>query len=202
MIIVREKVTKGELMAFEQRVIDAFLAKQIHAPVHLSGGNEDDLLRIFKGVDDRDWVLSTWRSHYHALLKGIPAEELFQQILDGRSMYIMSEKHRFISSSIVGGILPIACGLAMGIKRNEGTERVWAFIGDMTALTGIWYETARYAAGHVLPLTIVVEDNGVSTNTPTREVWGGGCGAQNKYHYYKYTRIFPHVGIGQFVNFG
>src|SRR5262245_12663141 len=39
---------KDSLMAFENRVKEAFLDKRIRAPVHLSAGNEDQLLQIFK----------------------------------------------------------------------------------------------------------------------------------------------------------
>ena len=196
--------TRDDLIAFEERVKDAFLTGRIHAPVHLSGGNEGVLLGIFREVRKRDWVFSTWRNHYHALLKGVPPEELFQAILDGRSMYFSNKAHKFISSSIVGGILPIACGVAMGIKRLGLDERVWVFIGDMTARTGICHEVREYARGHDLPLLFVEEDNGLSTNTPTEEVWGQEKSllSYSAYRYYRYDRAHPHVGVGQFVSFG
>ncbi|MEK7766161.1 MAG: insulinase family protein, partial [bacterium] len=63
-------------LAFEQRVKDAFLEGRIRAPIHLSGGNEDQLIEVFSSVRPDDWVLSTWRSHYHALLHGIDPDWL------------------------------------------------------------------------------------------------------------------------------
>lgn len=206
-------LTKYSLITFEERVKEAFLAQQIHAPIHLSGGNEDQLISLFCEVRAQDWVLSTWRNHYHALLKGIPAEELFQAILDRRSMFIQSKRHRFLSSSIVGGILPIACGLAMGAKRLALDERIWVFIGDMAAETGVFAETVKYAGRHQLPMTFVIEDNGLSTNTPTHEVWGKdyasglspwfiGTNHGADVRSYHYNRIYPHTGVGQWVHFG
>lgn len=117
-------------------------------------------------------------------------------------MYISSKEHKFICSSIVGGILPIACGVAMGAKRRGLDEKVWVFIGDMASRTGICAEAINYAKGHDLPMTIIVEDNGLSTNTPTREVWGHEIPEEMKWHYYQYKRIFPHVGVGEWVTFG
>ncbi len=206
--------TKERLIAFEERVKQAFLDKQIHAPVHLSGGNEDALLDIFREVRPQDWVFSGWRSHYHALLKGIPEEELFQMILEGRSMYVMSREYRVFCSSIVGGILPIACGLAMGIRTrgrmrgqsHEDDSQVWVFVGDMTARTGLFQEFMDYASGHQLPVKVVIEDNGVSTNTPTLEVWGQWINHQALHpwlirSWYNYKRKYPHVGVGQHVEF-
>ena len=204
-------ISKAELIAFERRVADAFEAGLIRAPVHLSGGNEEALIRIFQQVRPQDWVFSTWRSHYHALLKGIPEEWLWQEILDGRSMYIENREHRFLSSSIVGGVLPIALGVAMGAKRLGLDERVWCFVGDMTWRTGIADEVRRYARGHELPLRLVQEDNGLSTNTPTREVWGEGFRGQSNGKVtpfnpgaitYSYERQWPHVGVGKWVTFG
>ena len=193
--------TVARLQAFESRVAAAFEAGQIHAPVHLSGGNEAQLIRIFADIRPQDWVFSTWRSHYHALLKGIPEEWVWQEILAGRSMYLENAEHKFLSSSIVGGILPIALGVAMGAKRQNLDERVWVLVGDMTAWTGIFHEVGAYAAGHGLPMQLITEDNGLSTNTPTREVWGLDI-SHTMEERYGYERKWPHVGSGKWVNFG
>ena len=195
--------TIQSLIAFRSRVADAFRDKQIRAPVHFpSDGQAEPLIEIFKDVRPNDWVLSGWRSMWHCLLKGMPEDELFAQILEGRSMYVMSKEHRIICSSIVGGILPIACGLAMGIKGNGGDggdERVWVFIGDMTATTGLCHEFTKYCDGHRLPVRVVLEDNGLSTNAITRETWGNGV--ENSWDRYDYTRNYPHCGLREKVSF-
>lgn len=193
--------TVESLIAFRQRVIDAFRDKQIRSPVHFPGGNEKQLLSTFEGVTPIDYVCSNWRSMYHALLKGIPEEELFRQILCGRSMFIHSAEHRFLSSSIVGGMLPTAVGLGMAIKRKGGSERVYCFVGDMTATTGLFYEATHYAIGHNLPIQFVIEDNGVSTNANTKETWLGTPFRQSFIDSYKYKRDMPHVGLAEKVSF-
>ena len=38
--------------------------------------NEIQLIKIFKYIDKNDWVFSSWRNHYHALLHGFDPEEL------------------------------------------------------------------------------------------------------------------------------
>ena len=62
---------------------------------------------------------STWRNHYHALLHGIKPDWLKTQILKGKSMSINSYKKKFYSSAIVGGILPIALGVSMALKKEK-----------------------------------------------------------------------------------
>ena len=41
----------------------------------------------------------------------------------------------------------------------------------MTFETGIFYEVHKYARNFDLPLYFVVEDNKVSTQTPTKATW-------------------------------
>jgi len=173
----------------------------IHVPIHLSGGKhhsqENQLIEIFKDIKKNDWVLSTHRGHYHALLKGFDVNELKRLILSGESMHIYSREKRFFSSSIVGGVLPIAVGLAYSIKLKEESNHVWVFVGDMAAETGIFYECTKYAERHNLPITFIVEDNGVSVNSPTQVVWGNGEHRGKNIIRYKYDREWNHVGPGK-----
>jgi TPP-dependent pyruvate/acetoin dehydrogenase alpha subunit len=206
--------TPESLIAFSNRVRDAFLAKQIRCPVHFCSDTQaGPLVEIFKHIAPTDWVFCTWRNSFHALLKGIPKDELFQMIVDGRSMFIMSKEHRFFCSSIVGGILPIALGVAAGIKRNRenyygdwpAPDREWGlvhvFVGDMCSTTGLFAEFSRYAEGHDLPVRIVIENNDLSTNARTRDVWGHGQWQPDRHHYYTYKRTHPHVGLLEKVSF-
>ena len=191
-------MTKGELQIFEARVAKLFREGRIHAPIHLSGGNEDELIRIFREIGPEDWVLSTWRSHYHALLKGIPPTLVMEEILAGRSMMLHFPAYKFLTSAIVGGILPIACGLA------ASGSHVWVFVGDMAASTGHFHDAIKFAEANALPIHFVVEDNGLSTNTPTEKAWARGhqpAEGPASVHTYNYKRTYPHYGINDGKSF-
>ena len=195
-------VDKQFLIDFELEDKEIYERGDIKAPVHLSGGNEDELIEIFKDIGKDDWVFSSWRNHYHALLHGVPRETLLDLIVRGRSMSVHSTEPKFYSSSIVGGIIPIALGVAKSIEVKGGTNKVWCFVGDMTFETGIFYEAHKYATNFNLPLQFVVEDNNMSTNTPTDETWGGvKRNVPDDVIYYKYEREFPHHGTGNWVLF-
>ena len=43
-------MNKQELINFELKVKEAYEAGRIKAPVHLSGNNEDQLIKIFKKI--------------------------------------------------------------------------------------------------------------------------------------------------------
>ena len=201
-IIKEAKYTSDELISFEDNIVEHWEKGQIRGPVHLSNGNEIELLEISKRMADSDWVFSTWRSHYHALIKGVSPIWLKQEILDGRSITIVSEKDKFYASAIVSSIIPIAVGAAMGIKNSGGTEKVWCFIGDMAFETGQFYEMHKYATNLNLPIIFIVEDNGVSTNTPTIETWGGvKRDIPSNVIWYNYKNKWPHYGTGKWIMF-
>lgn len=190
-------MTAADLIAFEKEVARRYDAGEIHAPIHLSGGSEQQLIEIFKNISPDDWKLCTWRSHYAALLSGIPPDELMRQILAGRSMYVNNAEHRFYSSSIAGGILPIAVGLGMAIKRKSENRKVWTFCGDMTSECGIFWESAKYARNFDLPVTFIIESNGKSVLTPTEETWGAVEDWSEHFYNvrrYEYELSWPHHG--------
>lgn len=197
-------MTPESLLAFEAEMVTLFEEGLIRSPLHLAGGNEQSLIDIFKCIDlENDWVCGGWRMHYHCLLKGVPADELKMAIIKGRSIALCFPEHKIISSAIVGGIAPIAMGIAWGLKNSGKPGKVWVFIGDMTARTGIVGETLQYVMGHQLPLQFVVEDNGKSVCTPTQEVWGHPIipACSSPVMSYNYELTVPHVGIGKHISF-
>lgn len=200
--IVREhNWNEEELIHFENKIVESWESGKIRGPVHLSGGNEKPLIEIFKRISENDWVFSTWRSHYHALLKGVSPDWLEKEILEGRSITIVNKDEKFYSSAIVGGILPIAVGVAMSNKRKGIDETVWCFVGDMTFETGTFMENYKYAKNFDLPIKFVVEDNEVSTNTPTIETWNNKTEIPDDVIWYKYEKKWPHYGTGKWVIF-
>ena len=194
-------MTADDLRAFERQIAADFEAGKIRAPVHLSGGNENHLIEIFNEIQPDDWVFSTYRNHYHALLYGLNPIWVHDQILAGKSMFL--SYYRFVTSAIVGGMLPIAVGVAAGIQRRGDAEHAWVFLGDMAATTGIFHEAVQYADGHSLPITFVVEDNGLSTDTPTAACWNRPMTLpmSPRVRSYRYERTWPHVNSGVFVTF-
>lgn len=201
--VVREVDLKEiDLINFEDKIVKLWESGKIQGPVHLSGGNERQLLEIGKRIKTTDWVFSTWRSHYHALVKGIDSDWLESEISEGRSITIVNKEQRFYSSAIVGSIIPIAVGVAISLKESKSDDVVWCFIGDMAFETGGFYEMHKYAQRYNLPIRFVVEDNGVSTNTPTSATWNGiKREVPNDVVWYSYEKIWPHYGTGKWVVF-
>src|SRR5271157_420803 len=204
---MKTQLTAADLMEFEREIAALFVAKKIRTIIHLYSGGEDELIRIFQDIKENDWVMCSWRSHYQCLLKGVPREELKAEIVAGRSIALCFPEYRIMSSGIVGGILPIATGIALGLKRSGEDAKVHCFMGDMTAETGIAHECIKYAYGHDLPIQFHVEDNGLSVCTDTKKSWGivseiPTVVGNPKVDYFRYSPgRYPHAGAGARIQF-
>jgi pyruvate dehydrogenase E1 component alpha subunit len=185
----------SHLKSFEEAMAGQFLTKKIHCPVHLSGGNEKQLIKIFKNIAPKDYVFSTHRNHYHYLLHTRNWDMLAEQILyKNDSMHTCDVEHNFYSSSIVAGCVAIAVGVALALKLKKDKRKVWCFIGDGATDEGWFYEAVKYAGAQDLPVTYIVEDNNRSVAANKKQRWG-------KIIYYNYKCGYPHCGTGKWVTF-
>jgi pyruvate dehydrogenase E1 component alpha subunit len=128
------------------------------------------------------------------------------EILAGRSISLCFPEYRVVSSAIVGGIVPIAVGVAASIKRRGEKARVHCFMGEMTSETGTAHEAIKYSENHKLPIRFIVEDNAKSVCTDTRESWSQKIltyegNTHPMVTYYKYQTKYPHAGAGSRVQF-
>lgn len=203
--------TVETLKEYEENLKLLFSEGKINCPLHLSGGNESHLLDLFEFIKPEDYVFSTHRAHYHYLLKGGDPQELLDEILglpsgickgNGRSMHIYDVKKRFYTSAIVGGIAPIACGVALSIKKRKLDEHVWCFVGDGAEDQGSFVEAVRFGAARELPLTFIIEDNDLSIGSTKKQRWHNYQPIKGRNIIrYEYVRQWPHCGIGSWVGF-
>lgn len=200
--------TAQELINFEKAVATHFADGDLPFLVHLCGGHEAALVDIFADIEAGDWVLASHRSHYHALLKGIPERDVMDAILRGDSMFLFSKEHSFISSAILGGVCGIAAGLALAFERefapgmqSEADVRwVYCFLGDGAEDNGHLYEAAMLVESRDLPCTFIIEDNDRSVDTAKAQRRGRlpvdpwadfGCVRR-----IEYKAAWPHAGAG------
>lgn len=224
-------LTKKELIDFEKDIFDEYEKGNIKGVVHLSGDGEDELLEIFTKIKKEDWVFSSHRNHYHMLLKA-GKEFTKDNIMRGESMHQYSKEHKVFTSGIVAGGVPIAMGVALGIKlKQQDTERklkdivknikgkdwevkgdvkitplnqphVYCFLGDMASEMGTFEVCCKYAMWNKLPITFIIEDNGIAVYTDTKEAWGNrSIRVMPNIIHYHYTRKYSHHGTGRFIHF-
>jgi pyruvate dehydrogenase E1 component alpha subunit len=198
-------MTAQSLIEFESGIRELWEQGQLPSLVHLCGGNEQQLLDIFSDIKEGDWIFSTHRTHYHALLAGIEPELLIQRIKEGDSMFVYSRKHNFLCSAVLSGCCGIAAGVAWAIKQQwdlpGGHEfpKVWCFIGDGGEEEGHFYEAAMFVEANDLPCSFIIEDNNRSVDTPREHRRGAAKGLEHLFNCvlrYHYAPTYPHAGSG------
>jgi pyruvate dehydrogenase E1 component alpha subunit len=194
-------MNKQDLIDFEKKIAALYDDGNLPYLCHLSGGNEDQLIEIFKDIKPGDYVFSTHRNHYHALLHGIPPDELEAKIMAGKSMFVFDRERNFFSSSIVAATPAIAAGVAWALRRKGSDQHVWCFIGDGAEDEGHFYEAARYVDGMDLPCTFIIEDNDRNVSASKLERRGPMSESTLSFYprhirRYNYTPTYPHGGTG------
>jgi len=197
--------TKESLIQFEDSVCEAFMNKEVKAPVHLYSNNEEKMLEIFQNIKEEDWVFCSWRSHYQCLLKGVPSDLLLDEIKAGKSISLNFKDYKVFSSAIVTGNIPVATGVALANKLQNKEGHVYCFVGDMTSETGCFSENYKYAINYDLPITFVIENNNKSVCTDTLKTWKQDeltyKNGMDKIIYYEYENKYPHAGTGVRIQF-
>ncbi len=190
---------KQDLIEFEEVVASHWEHGDLPYLIHLSGGNEDFLLEHFEEeVKDGDWIFSTHRNHHHALLSGVPRNELLAKILAGNSMFVFDSSRHFFTSSILAGTCAIAAGVAYSLKESGSDNWVYCFLGDGAEEQGHFYEAVMWVEAQDLPCMFIIEDNDRQVDTSFEERNPNkfkfempSCVIRNKY-----TPTYPHAGNG------
>lgn len=191
--------TAERLVALEDAVRESWEQGDLPYLVHLSGGNEQQLIEIFNEAEEGDWFFVSHRNHYHSLLAGIPMNVVMENIANGGSMFSYSRKHRVFSSAILAGNCGIAVGVAMALKEQGSKNQVWVFMGEGSEENGHFYEAVLYVSGHDLPVNFIIEDNAIQVDTPKllrRGMERGLLDAEPCVRRYHYTPRWPHAGSG------
>ncbi len=204
-------MTAQDLIEFESGIRELWESGRLPSLVHLCGGNEQQLINIFSETKEGDWIFSTHRTHYHALLAGIDSEALKAKICSGDSMFVYSRKRNFLCSAVLAGCCGIAAGVAWQIKQEHWNPnatgwrvgfiepKVWCFIGDGGEEEGHFYEAAMFVEANDLPCTFIIEDNNRSVDTSREHRRGGAKGLEHLFkcvRRYHYAPTYPHAGSG------
>lgn len=190
--------TADELRDFENDVAASWERGELPYLIHLSGGNEEILIKIFAQINEGDWVFSTHRNHFHALLAGIKPARLRQLIHRGDSMFVFDRQRNFFTSAILSGTACIAVGVAYALKEKGSNNRVWCFNGDGGEENGHFAEAVTMTEGHDLPITFIIENNDRAVGSPIYERVPSGyrIAWPERVLRYDYKPRWPHAGNG------
>jgi pyruvate dehydrogenase E1 component alpha subunit len=193
--VYRKMVT---IRRFEEKAAEMYAKGKVSGFCRAYAGEEAVAVGAIQALDDKDYVVSTYREHGHCIAKGAAPRavmaELFGKetgILHGRggSMHLFDPILRFMGGyAIGGGGLPIAAGLAMSVLYREGREIVACFFGDDALAEGAFHESLNLAALWNLPVIFMCENN----------FYGMGTLVQNAVaheHLYKFAEPYKIPGV-------
>lgn len=166
----------AKVRAFEHRLLDNMA--DVYSPVHLSLGHEGVAADIHEVIRPEDWLFSTHRNHHHYFAKGGDEQSLWDEIAGlpsgvnggfAGSQSVSSEALNFHSSAIVGGLVGVAVGAAQALKLDGSKAISVCCVGDAGTEQGVFYEALNFAVLHRLPIAFIVENNGMSVDSPIAE---------------------------------
>lgn len=135
-----------------------------------SVGQEASAVGVISALGKNDLILSNHRSAGHLLARGADPQRIMAEILGRATGYCQGRSGSLhvsvkdlgvvLTSTIVGGELSLATGVALSLTYEQRSSRLVAcFFGDGAACEGIFHESLNLAAVWQLPILYVCENN-------------------------------------------
>ncbi len=153
----------------EEKCAEAYSLGKIGGFCHLYIGQEAVAVGALSALRPDDYVLTSYRDHGHALVKGISPDEIMAELYGkaggcsagkGGSMHLFDAGVNFLGGhGIVGGQIPLGTGVAFASK-YKGTDQVTlCFFGEAAVNQGAFHESLNMAQLWKLPCIYICENN-------------------------------------------
>src|SRR3954470_21658810 len=152
-----------------ERAGEMYAKAKVGGFLHLAIGEEATILGSVRALRDADYLISTYRSHGHALARGRSPDAVMAELFGkqdglchgrGGSMHMFDLERRFMGGyGIVGGNLPIAAGFALASDYLGTDDATLCQFGDGASNQGTFGETLNLAALWRLPVVFMVTNN-------------------------------------------
>ena len=169
------------IRSFEEKAGQMYGLRKIGGFCHLYIGQEAVATGAISNLDlAKDYVLTAYRDHGHALACGIDPKaamaELFGKVTGvsrgkGGSMHFFDvEKHFLGGNGIVGAQIPVATGVALAQSYEKTGGVTLCFFGDGAFHQGAVHESLNMARVWNLPIVYVIENNQWGMGTSWKKV--------------------------------
>jgi pyruvate dehydrogenase E1 component alpha subunit len=166
---------------FEEKAAQMYGLRKIGGFCHLYIGQEAVATGSVAAVDlTRDYVLTAYRDHAHAIACGLDPKTLMAELFGkatgssrgkGGSMHFFDAgKHMFGGNGIVGAHIPVATGVALKCRNRKDGGVVLCFFGDGAIHQGSFHESLNMARIWNLPIVYICENNQYGMGTDFRRV--------------------------------
>ena len=169
---------------FEEETERLYRRGKIGGFLHTYIGEEAIAVGAIPVLREDDYVIGHYRDHGHALARGLDPKLAMAELCGkstglsggkGGSMHLFdAEKHFMGGHAIVGGQLPLAVGIALGIKLKKLDSVVMCFFGDGAVNEGEFHEAMNLASLWKLPIVFMLENNLYGMGTQVNRSRAGG----------------------------
>lgn len=163
---------------FEEKAGEKYMQGKISGFLHLYIGEEAVATGVFSALGPQDYIVTHYREHGHALARGIEPKRVMAELFGkatgtsqgrGGSMHIFDASRGFMGGyAIVGGMLPVATGLALASRLRKDARVTLCIFGDGALNEGEFWESMNLASLWRLPVIFLLENNGYGMGTATR----------------------------------
>ena len=170
---------------FEEEAERLYRRGLVRGFLHTYIGEEAIAVGAIPNLREDDYVIGHYRDHGHALARGVDPKAAMAELCGkatgcsggkGGSMHLFdAEKHFMGGHAIVGGQLPLAIGIALGVKLKELDSVVMCFFGDGAVNEGEFHEAMNMASLWKLPVVFMLENNLYGMGTDVNRSRAGGA---------------------------
>lgn len=168
-----------QIRAFEEQAEKSYMAGKIHGTMHLSIGQEAAAVGSVANLSADDYILSTHRGHGHTIAKGADLKIMMAEFYGkangycrgrGGSMHIADVASGNLGANgVVGGGIPMAVGVGLGLKMQNEGKILLSFFGDGAASTGAFHESMELSVLYQVPVVYVCENNQYAMSFPANK---------------------------------
>jgi len=163
----------------EETMTRLFRQNKIVGGLYSSLGQEAISVGTAYALEKRDWLAPMIRNIGALLVKGVPPRDIFTQHMakytsptkgrDGTSHFGDLENLHIVSPiSMLGDLIPVMTGVAMGGRYLGQKIVTMTWIGDGGSSTGVFHEGLNLAASQKAPFVLILENNQWAYSTPVR----------------------------------
>ena len=161
---------------FEEKAAELYTLGKIGGFCHLYIGQEAVAVGALSTTGPNDYILTSYREHGHALVRGMDPGEIMAELCGkqsgvskgkGGSMHLFDKRCGFLGGhGIVGGQIPLAVGAAFASKYLKQPRVTLCFFGEAAVNIGSFHESLNLAALWKLPVVFICENNRFGMGTP------------------------------------
>jgi len=144
-----------------------------------SAGQEAAQIGSAYALREDDWVLPTYRDTGVAIFRGVSIPMLFAHLygnssdeMKGRQMpnhWGYREINLVSIAATIAAHLPVATGIAMGMKLRRENRVVMAYHGDGATSEGDFHSAYNFAGVYKAPIVFICENNGWAISLPSNK---------------------------------